>query len=109
VVLEYQQGAVAAMAALQPNSTGDRDAFVAGKYSFGAASVMAACDDSHSFDNSSKSRATMLRDSYLMGRTTLKLGYGHQRLNAGTNHFASLGADYLSRAAFPVIGEESFS
>ena len=32
--------------------------------------------------------------SYALGATTLKAGYGRQRLNDDTHHFASLGADY---------------
>lgn len=97
-VLEYGQGPVAAMAAFERNGRGDKDTFVAGKYSFGAAAIMAAHDYSRTGDGTGKSRATTLGASYRMGQTTLKAGYGHQRLNGQTHRFASLGADYaLSR------------
>jgi predicted porin len=94
VVLEYGQGPVAAMAALERNGTGDKDTFVAGKYSFGAVALMAAYDDSRKFDDSNSSRAATLGTTYLVGRLTLKAGYGHQRLDSDTNQFTSLGADY---------------
>jgi len=88
-VLEYGGQAVLLMAAFERNS---------GKYTFGAAAVMAAYDDSRTFDNSGTARSATLSASYRLGRTTLKTGYSRQRLNADTNHFASLGADYaLSR------------
>ena len=97
-VLEYGQGKVAVMAAFERNSRGDRDTFVAGKYTFGAAAVMAASDDSRTFDGSSRARAVTLDATYRLGATTLKAGWGRQRLDADLNHFASLGADYaLSR------------
>jgi predicted porin len=93
-VLEYDQGSVAAMAAFERNSLGDKDTFVAGKYSFGAAAVMAAYDYSRRSGNSSQSRAATLGATYRAGQTTLKAGYGRQRLDSDTNRFASLGADY---------------
>ena len=97
-VLEYGQGKVAAMAAFERNSRGDKDTFVAGKYTFGAAAVMAAWDDSRAFDASGRARAVTFDAMYRVGVVTLKAGWGRQRLNADLNHFASLGADYaLSR------------
>lgn len=93
-VLEYGQGALAAMAAFERNSVGDKDSFVAGKYSFGFVSIMAAWDDSRSFDGSGQSRAVTLDATWRIGALTLKAGSGRQRLNADTNYFASLGADY---------------
>jgi predicted porin len=97
-VLEYGQRKVAAMAAFERNSRGDRDTFVAGKYTFGAAAVMAAWDDSRTFDGSGRARAVTLDATYRLGATTLKAGWGRQRMNADLHHFASLGADYaLSR------------
>lgn len=97
-VLEYGQGPVAAMAAFERNSFGDQDTFVAAKYSFGAAAIMAAHDYSRTTGNTSKSRSTTLGATYQMGQATLKAGYGQQRLNADTNRFLSAGADYaLSR------------
>lgn len=98
LALEYGQGPVAAMAAFEHNSLGDKVGFVAGKYSFGAAAVMAAYDDSRMANGSGKSRAATLGATYRLGQTTLKAGYGHQRLNGDANRFASLGADHaLSR------------
>lgn len=93
-VLEYEQQAVAAMAAYERNSVGDKNSFLAGKYTFGNAALMLAHDDSRSAGNLAKSRATTLGGTYRMGATTLKAGYGHQRLNQDTNRFVSLGADY---------------
>ena len=92
--LNYDQGPLAAMLAYERNGSGDRDVFVAGKYRFGALALMAAYDETKSGDTSDKARATTLGATYTMGATTLKAGYGRQRLNDDTNHFASLGADY---------------
>jgi predicted porin len=98
IALEYERGPATAMVAFERNSIGDKVTFVAGKYRFGAAAIMAAHDDSRTGDGSGRSRATTLGASYQMGQTTFKAGYGRQRLNASTHHFASLGADYaLSR------------
>jgi len=94
-VLEYAQGQVSGMFAFERNSIGDRDAFAAGKYSFGEAAIMAAYDDSRKFDNSSRSRAATLSATYRLGQVVLKSGYSRQRLNADANRFASFGADYL--------------
>jgi len=97
-VLEYEQQAVAAMAAVERNSLGDKNSFLAGKYRFGSAAVMLAHDFSRSAGNVGESRATTLGGTYQMGATTLKAGYGHQRLNQDSNRFVSVGADYaLSR------------
>ena len=98
VVLEYGQGPVAAMAAFERNSVGDKDTFVAGKYTLGALAVMAGYDDSRTFDGSRQSRAVTLDATYRIGAVTLKAGSGRQRLDADVNRFLSLGADYaLSR------------
>jgi len=99
VVLEYGQGAVAAMAAFERNSIGDRDTFVAGKYTFGAAAIMAAHDDSRELATGGRSRASTVSATYQLAQAVmLKMGYSRQRLDAGGDHFASLGADYaLSR------------
>lgn len=94
VVVEYDRQAVAAMAALERNSLGDKNAFLAGKYRFGSAAVMLAHDFSRNAANVSESRATTLGGTYQMGATTLKAGFGHQRLNQDTHRFVSLGADY---------------
>jgi len=97
-VLEYGQDKVAAMAAFERNSRGDKDTFVAGKYTVGAAAVMAAWDDSRTFDGSGRARAVTVDATYRIGAATLKAGWGRQRLNADLNRFTSLGADYaLSR------------
>lgn len=94
VVVEYDRQAVAAMAALERNSLGDKNAFLAGKYRFGSAALMLAHDFSRNAANVSESRATTLGGTYQMGATTLKAGFGHQRLNQDTHRFVSLGADY---------------
>ena len=97
-VLEYGQDKVAAMAAFERNSRGDKDTFVAGKYTVGAAAVMTAWDDSRTFDGSGRARAVTVDATYRIGAATLKAGWGRQRLNAGPIRFTSLGADYaLSR------------
>lgn len=93
-VLEYGYGPVSTMAAFERNSVGDKDTFVAGKYTVGAVAVMAAYDDSRTFDESGRSRSATLDATYLIGKVTLKAGYGRQRLNGDVNHFASFGADY---------------
>lgn len=94
VSLNYDQGPVAAMLAHERNGSGDRNLFLAGKYSFGALALMAAYDRSRSGDTPDKARAATLGATYALGATTLKAGYGRQRLNDDTHHFASLGADY---------------
>ena len=94
VVVEYDRQAVAAMAALERNSLGDKNAFLAGKYRFGSAALMLAHDFSRNAGNASESRATTLGGTYQMGATTLKAGFGHQRLNQDTHRFVSVGADY---------------
>ena len=94
VVVEYDRQAVAAMAALERNSLGDKNAFLAGKYRFGSAAVMLAHDFSRNAGSVGESRATTLGGTYQMGATTLKAGFGHQRLNQDTHRFVSLGADY---------------
>lgn len=97
-VLEYGRGALAAMAAFERNSVGDRDTFVAGKVSVGALAVMAGWDDSRTFDGSARSRATTLSASFKAGANIFKVGSGRQRIGADTHYFASLGADHaLSR------------
>lgn len=97
-VLEYGKGPLAALAALERNSVGDRDTFVAGKVTLGAVALMAAWDDSRTFDGSARSRATTLGASWRLGANTLKAGLGRQRLAADVNHFAALGLDHaLSR------------
>lgn len=97
-VLEYGQGALAAMAAFERNSIGDRDTFVAGKVTVGAFALMAGWDDSRTFDGSARSRATTLSASFKTGANTYKVGSGRQRLGDDTNYFASLGVDHaLSR------------
>lgn len=93
-VLEYGQGPLATMAAFEHNSAGADVRFLAARYRFGAASVMAAHDDSRAALRQGRSRATTLGATYRIERTTLKAGYGHQRLDRATNRFASLGADH---------------
>ena len=44
--LEYEQHGVSALAAYERNSVGDKNTFLAGKYSFGHAALMLAHDDS---------------------------------------------------------------
>lgn len=97
-VLEYDQGPLAAMAAFERNSVGDRDTFVAGKVTLGAVALMAAWDDSRVFDGSRRARATTLGASWRLHPYTFKAGWGLQRLDAQVLHFASLGLDHaLSR------------
>lgn len=98
-VLEYGAGPLAAMAAYERNSIGDDDRFLAGKYTFGAAAVMAAYDDSRERATGGRSRAATLSATYRLDpAVVLKAGYSRQRLDADTNRYGSLGADYgLSR------------
>lgn len=93
--LNYSQGKVSAMLAHERNGSGDRNLFVGGRYDFGAAALMAVFDETKSGDTDDRARAVTLGATYRVAdATTLKAGYGRQRLNAQTNHFASLGADY---------------
>lgn len=92
--LNYDQGALAGMLAFERNGSGDRDSFVAAKYRFGAAALMAAYDDSRMAHSQGRSRAATLGATYQVGATTLKAGYGRQRYDGATNHFISAGADY---------------
>jgi len=98
-VLEYGRGAIAAMAAYERNSIGDKDVFVGAKYTVRGWALMAARDDSRELATGGRSQSTTVGASYRLNRTvTLKTGYGRQRLNVAIHHFASLGADYaLSR------------
>lgn len=98
-VLEYGQGAVAAMAAYERNSIGDRNTFAAAKYTFGAVALMAAYDDSRELASNGRSLSTTVSASYRLNRAVaLKTGFSRQRLNGDANDFASFGADYaLSR------------
>lgn len=93
-VLEYERGALLTMAAFERNSIGDKDSFAAARYRMGAAAIMVAHDYSRTFDGRATSRATTLSGTWQAGATTLKAGYGHQRLDGDANRFASLGADY---------------
>ena len=93
--LNYDQGPLAAMLAFERNSLGDKDRFVAGKYRFGAAALMAAYDDSRTGDGIGRSRAFTLGATYRVGVVTLKAGYGRQRYNGHSHHFASTGVDYV--------------
>ncbi|GGH64078.1 porin [Comamonas phosphati] len=92
--LNYDQGALAGMLAFERNGSGDKDTFVAGKYRFGAAAVMAAWDYSRVAQGALSARAVTLGATYQVGATTLKAGYGRQRMQEQTNHFYSLGADH---------------
>lgn len=92
--LNYAQDALSGMLAYERNGSGDRAAFVAGKYQFGKAAVMAAYDDSRMADHGDRSRAFTLGGTYQVNAITLKAGYGRQRYNGDTHQFVSLGADY---------------
>ncbi len=92
--LNYAQDALSGMLAYERNGSGDRAAFVAGKYHFGKLAVMAAYDDSRMAEHGDKSRAATLGATYQINAVTLKAGYGRQRYNDDTNQFVALGADY---------------
>lgn len=94
-VLEYGKGAVAAMAAYERNSIGDRNRYVAGKYTVGGLAVMAALDDSRALATDGRSLSRTVSASYRMSpAVVLKAGLSHQDLNGAGNDFASFGADY---------------
>lgn len=96
--LNYAREALSGMLAYERNGSGDRDVFVAGKYRFGKAAVMAAYDDSRMAERGDKSRSATLGATYQVDAVTFKAGYGRQRFNDDTNQFFALGADYaLSR------------
>lgn len=92
--LNYDSNSLSGMLAFERNSSGDKDSFAALKYRFGPAALMAAWDYSRVAQNASTAKALTLGATYQMGATTLKAGYGHQRLQEQRNHFYSLGADY---------------
>ncbi|RGE46303.1 porin [Comamonas testosteroni] len=92
--LNYDSDSLSGMLAFERNSSGDKDTFAAAKYRFGPAAVMAAWDYSRVALNASTAKAITLGATYQMGDTTLKAGYGRQRMQEQTNHFYSLGADY---------------
>ncbi|MEG2047734.1 MAG: porin, partial [Comamonas sp.] len=92
--LNYDSDSLSGMLAFERNSSGDKDTFAAAKYRFGPAAVMAAWDYSRVALNTNTAKAITLGATYQMGATTLKAGYGRQRMQEQTNHFYSLGADY---------------
>ena len=92
--LNYDSDSLSGMLAFERNSSGDKDTFAAAKYRFGPAAVMAAWDYSRMALNTSTAKAITLGATYQLGATTLKAGYGRQRMQEQTNHFYSLGADY---------------
>lgn len=94
-VLEYGKGAIAAMAAYERNSIGDRNSYFAGKYTVGDLAVMAALDDSRELATSGRSLSRTVSASYRMRPAiVLKTGFSHQDLNGVGSNFASVGADY---------------
>ncbi|WP_348693110.1 porin [Duganella fentianensis] len=95
-VVEYAQGSWAGMAAYERNSLGDENNYLAGKYVLGDAALMAAYDDSRALASQQRSRTMTLSATYRLGAATvLKAGYSRQQLNADSNPFVGLGADYL--------------
>ncbi|MGD9757156.1 MULTISPECIES: porin [Comamonas] len=109
--LNYDSDSLSGMLAFERNGSGDKDTFVAGKYRFGAAAVMAAWDYSRVAQTALSAKAVTLGATYQMGQTTLKAGYGRQRMQEQTNHFYSLGADYaLSKRTtlYASLGRKSY-
>lgn len=93
--LNYDSDSLSGMLAFERNGSGDKDTFAAAKYNFGAAAVMAAWDYTRVAHTGLTAKAVTLGATYQMGATTLKAGYGRQRMEAETNHFYSVGADYV--------------
>lgn len=94
-VLEYGRGKVAAMAAYERNSIGDRNSYFAGKYTIGDLALMTAVDDSRALATDGRSLSRTVSASYSLSRAVmLKTGFSHQDLNGADNYFASFGADY---------------
>ena len=109
--LNYDSDSLSGMLAFERNGSGDKDTFVAGKYRFGAAAVMAAWDYSRVAQTALSAKALTLGATYQMGQITLKAGYGRQRMQEQTNHFYSLGADYaLSKRTtlYASLGRKSY-
>ncbi|MEG0446797.1 MAG: porin, partial [Comamonas sp.] len=78
----------------------------------GAAAVMGAWDYSRVAQNASTAKALTLGATYQIGLTTLKAGYGRQRLQQQSNHFYSLGADYaMSKRTtlYASLGRKSYA
>lgn len=98
-VLEYGKCPVAAMTAFERNSIGDRNTFAAAKYTFAAAAVMAAWDDSRQSAGAGRSLSTTVSATYRVDpAVVLKAGVSRQRLNGAANRYLGAGADYaLSR------------
>lgn len=93
-VIEYGQGALAGMASFERNSVGDKDSFVAGKFSNGPYAVMAAFNDSRTFDDSHRSLVKTISATYRKEQVTFKVGLSRQRLDGVNHRFVSFGADY---------------
>ena len=109
--LNYDSDSLSGMLAFERNSSGDKDTFAAAKYRFGPAAVMAAWDYSRVALNTNTAKAITLGATYQLGATTLKAGYGRQRMQEQTNHFYSLGADYaLSKRTtlYASLGRKSY-
>ena len=109
--LNYDSDSLSGMLAFERNSSGDKDTFAAAKYRFGPAAIMAAWDYSRVALNTSTAKAITLGATYQVGATTLKAGYGRQRMQEQTNHFYSLGADYaLSKRTtlYASLGRKSY-
>ena len=109
--LNYDSDSLSGMLAFERNSSGDKDTFAAAKYRFGPAAVMAAWDYSRVALNTNTAKAITLGATYQVGATTLKAGYGRQRMQEQTNHFYSLGADYaLSKRTtlYASLGRKSY-
>lgn len=110
--LNYDSDSLSGMLAFERNGSGDKDTFAAAKYRLGAAAIMAAWDYSRVAQNASTAKAITLGASYQIGATTLKAGYGRQRMQEQTNHFYSLGADYaLSKRTtlYASLGRKSYA
>ncbi len=94
--LVYANGAAGAMLGVERNGSGDRDVFLAGKYGFGALTLMGAYNESRQNGTGNEARVASIGAAYAMGATTLKASYARLDLNhsGDDRDFVGLGADY---------------
>ena len=94
--LVYAKGALGAMAGVERNGSGDRDLFLAGRYGFGALTLMGAYNVSEQHGTGHEAKVASVGATYAMGAVTLKASVAQLDLNHGGDDrgFVGLGADY---------------
>lgn len=115
--VNYDQGPVGTMLGYERNGSGDKDWFAGGTYRFGAAAVLLSYNQSTAGDSDDRSRMVSVGGTYAIGATTLRAGFGQQRVRlegtAGevTNKMVSVGAEHnLSKRTmlYTSLGHQRF-